>query len=47
MSRPLQTMRSLTAADAQDPKREVSTVGAVASDTRRRVFVVIHRESRG
>ena len=38
-------MRSLTAADAQDLMREVSTVGAVASDTRRRVFIVILRAS--
>jgi hypothetical protein len=40
-------MRSLTVADAQDLMGEVSTVGAVASDTRRRVFVVILRASRG
>ena len=46
MSRPLQTMRSLTAADAQVLMREISTVGAVASDARRQVFVVIRRASR-
>ena len=47
MSGPLQTMHSPTESDAHNPMREVSSLGTVASGTRRRVFVVIRRASHG